>query len=79
MGTKSIELYIFLLERNETPAHGEWAKCLVAATSEKAAGEIANEASEAEGYVWNDGARTSIRRIGIADDGVQGLIMQTKD
>ena len=73
--TKSIEINIYLLERTETAIFGEWAKCIVAAASEQQARQIANEAASAEGYVWTDGALTQIRRIGVAEDGIQGVIL----
>lgn len=73
--TKTIELYLWLLERTETAYAGEWAKCIVAATTESQARQIANEDAGAEGYVWTDGSLTQAKRLGIADDGVQGVVL----
>jgi hypothetical protein len=73
--TKTIEIYLWLLERTETAYSGEWAKCIVAGTTAEQARQIANEDSGAEGYVWTDGSLTQIKRLGIADDGVQGVVL----
>jgi hypothetical protein len=76
---KSIELYLYLLERTETAYPGEWAKCIVAAKSEESARQIANESSEAEGYVWTDRGLTQSKKIGIADDEVQGIVLSATE
>jgi len=76
---KSISIYLFLLERTETAYAGEWAKCIVAATTESSARQIANEGAEAEGYVWTDGHLTSAKKIGIADDGVSGIVLSAAE
>ena len=70
---KSIEVYLYLLERTDTAYGDEWSKCIVAATSEKRAREIANEEAKADGYVWTDGSLVSAKRIGVADDEIQGI------
>jgi hypothetical protein len=75
MSGKTIEIYLYLLERTETAYADEWAKCIVAAPDESSARQAANEDSKAEGYVWTDGNMTSAKRIGVADDGVQGVIL----
>lgn len=72
---KSITLNLYVLERIDTVYNDEWAGCLVAATSESSARQIANEESKAEGYVWTDAGRTNARKIGVADDGVQGVVL----
>ena len=76
---KTITINLFLLERTETAYAGEWAKCIVAATTESSARQIANESAEAEGYVWTDGHLTSARKIGIADDGVHGVVLSAAE
>ncbi len=73
--TKTIEIYLWLLERTESAHTGEWAKCIVAGTTEQQARQIANEDSNAEGYVWTDGSLTQAKKIGTADDGVQGIVL----
>jgi len=73
--TKTIEINLWLLERTETAQGTEWAKCIVAGTTEVQARQIANEDSGAEGYVWTDGSLTQARKIGVADDGVQGVVI----
>lgn len=72
---KSIEMYLYLLERTDTAYGDEWSKCVVAASSEKRAREIANEEAKADGYVWTDGALASARRIGVAEEDVQGVVI----
>lgn len=76
---KSMDLYLYILERAETAATGEWAKCIVAAKTEEEARQIANEECGAEGYIWNDGFSTNAKKIGIADDGVQGVLMHAPE
>lgn len=76
---KSISIYLYLLERTETAYSGEWAKCIVAATNESSARQMANESAEAEGYVWTDGHLTSARKIGLADDGVSGVVLSAAE
>lgn len=73
--TKSIGIYLYLLERTETAYTGEWSKCIVAATSEQSARQIANSECGGEGYVWTDGGRTDAKQIGVAEDGVQGVVL----
>ena len=77
--TKSIEIYLWLLERTETADPGQMAKCLVAASTEHQARQIANEDANGmdpsvAGYVWTDGALVASRRLGVADDEIQGVI-----
>lgn len=77
--SKSLEVGLWLLERIESVGPDEWAKVVVAAASEKGAREIANFEAKAEGYIWTNGALTSSRKIGIAEDGVDGLILGSKE
>lgn len=77
--TKTIEIKLFLLERDETPMPDEWNQCIVAAATEKAARELANQESGAEGYVWTDGKITSAKYLGVATDGVEGVLIISRD
>lgn len=77
--TKSIAINLYLLERSDTPSPDEWGKVVVAASTEKAARELANQESKAEGYVWSDGQLVSARLIGVAEDGVEGVILGARD
>jgi len=72
--TKSVTLNLYLLERIDVMISGERSKCIVAGTDESKARQIANEDSGAEGYVWTDGHGVNAKRIGIADDGIQGVV-----
>ena len=71
---QSIEIFIYKLVRNETLVADEWAGCIVAAPSERQAREIANGESGGEGYVWTDGGAVNAECVGIAYEGVQGVI-----
>ena len=77
--TKTIEIKLFLLERDGTPMPDEWGQCIVAASTEKAARELANQESGAEGYVWTDGRSTNARFLGVAVDGVEGVLIISRD
>lgn len=72
---KSIELYIFKLDRTETPTTGEYTSCIVVGVNESSARQIANENSGSEGYVWTDGHKTSAQKLGVADDGIFGIVL----
>ena len=79
MDTKSIEIKLFLLTRTETPHPDEWAACIVAAKDEAAAREQANQdAPQVEGYVWTDGHKVHASFLGMASDGVSGVILGSK-
>lgn len=79
MDGKSIEIGIFLLERNDDAAHGEWRRVVVAASNESQARQIANSEAGTEGYVWTDGTLVEARRIGSAGEGVHGVLMSSKE
>ena len=79
MAAKSIEIGIWLLERTETAGPDEWAKCVVAAATETEARQLANEESKAEGYVWTNGSLASVRKIGVADEGIQGVVLSAAE
>lgn len=74
-----MEIYLYVLERTNVLISGDRTKCLVAAKDEKAARNIANEDSKAEGFVWNDGYETTCRKIGTADEGVQGTVLWSSE
>lgn len=74
-----MEIYLWSLERMEKLHSDEVGKCVVAAATEKEAREVANSESNAEGYIWTDGGLANCVRIGVADDGVQGLVLASKD
>ena len=75
----SIQIGIYLLERAEEPYPDEWGKVIVAAATEKAARELANQESGAEGYVWTDGTKTSAKFIGPAAEDVHGILLASRD
>lgn len=79
MAEKSIKISIYKLEREDSPMSGEVTACLVAASSEKTAREIANGESGAEGYIWTDGSLVVCRRLGDADEDVDGLLMISRE
>lgn len=72
---KSLQVKIFLLSRNDTAHPDEWAKVVVAATTEDMARQIANQESKSEGYVWTDGALVDAKEIGLAGDNVEGGVI----
>jgi hypothetical protein len=76
---KTIQVKIYQLRRIMTPQPDEWSSCVVAAGSEKEAREIANQESKAEGYVWTDGGLVESVEVGIANDGVYGLLIATRE
>lgn len=77
--TKSINIKLFLLSRNDTPMPDEWARCVVAASSESGARELANNESRAEGYVWNDGKLVEARLLGDAAEDVSGVVLFSRE
>jgi hypothetical protein len=77
--TKSIKIKLYLLERIESPGHGEMASHLVAASSEKAAREIANGVSKDEGYLWTDGHLVTATALGEAYDDIEGVLMSSRE
>lgn len=77
---KTLSIGLFLLERQDVPMTGELTKCVVAAVNEKAARELANSESEAEGYVWTD--RDIVNAIELSEDtndGVEGIQLWSKE
>jgi len=78
---KSIQLKIYLLERNDTPVAGEVSKMVVVGRTEKAARETANAESGSEGYVWTDGHLVSAKELGIANNSeeVTGIILEARE
>ncbi len=79
MDGKSITVYLFQLERQDSPGPDEATKIIVAAPSEKAARESANSEGGSEGYIWTDGTLVLAKKIGIAEDGVSGVICVSKE
>lgn len=75
---KSIEIKLYLLERNDTAVAGEVSKMVVAGRNEKAARETANSESGAEGYVWTDGHLVSAKEIGIATN-AEGVVLEARE
>jgi hypothetical protein len=76
---KSLVVNLYLLERDQSTGPDEYSRMVVAACTEKQAREIANQESKAEGYVWSDGTITSVKIIGSAEDGVNGVVIATKE
>lgn len=79
MADKSLQIKLFLLERTATAYPDEWAKVVVAAVSEKVARELANQESKSEGYVWTDGSLVEAKELGVAIDGVDGVVLFSKE
>lgn len=79
MDTKSIKIGIFKLTRTEHPEIDEWGCCIVAASTEKEARELANQEAKAEGYLWTDGHRVSSEYLGDAVDGISGVLLSSMD
>jgi hypothetical protein len=74
-----MEVYIWQLERMEKLHADEVGRCIVAAPTEKEARSVANSESAAEGFVWTDGALANCIQIGVANDGISGLLLSSKD
>lgn len=76
---KTLEIYLYLLERTSEPAADEWRKCIVAAPSQKAARERANYDSGSEGYIWTDDSQATCTEIGTANEGAESIIFYSRD
>jgi len=76
---KSVEIYLYLLERQDSTIIDDNTRCIVAAPSEKAAREQANAESGMEGYVWTDGQTVNAKELGVANEGVSGVLMFAKE
>lgn len=72
---KSIKIFLFHLKRTDRALSDEWAQCVVAGRSEEDARTTANEEARSEGYVWKDDSKATCERIGLAEDGVQGVVL----
>jgi len=70
---------LFLLTRTESVMPDEYAACVVAGISEKAARETANSDSGSEGYAWTDSARAEAKELGEAGDDVSGVVLWSKE
>jgi hypothetical protein len=57
----------------------EYSACVVAASTEKNARELANENCGAEGYTWLDSARVEAKNLGVAGDDTAGIILWSKE
>jgi hypothetical protein len=78
MSDKTIRINLYLL-RNIEPKKEELTKCVVAASTEQGARELANQESGREGYIWNDAQLAAAKLIGVAADGVDGVILFTRE
>lgn len=76
---KTLTVKLFLLTRTETAAGDEYSACIAAAISEKAARELANGESGTEGYTWTDSARVEAKELGVAADGISGIVLWSKE
>jgi hypothetical protein len=77
--SKTLEVKIYLLTRINTPGPDEYTAGVVAAVSEKQARELANQESKAEGYIWTDGGLTEAKELGVANDGVSGVLLWSRE
>lgn len=77
--TKTLTINLYILKREDTVYAGEWASCVVASRTETNARQMANEAAKAEGYVWTDGHLTTCQKIGVADDGIAGVVLHSTE
>jgi hypothetical protein len=75
----SVAIGLYLLERQDTPAPDEWARCVVAAGSEKEARQVANQGCRSEGYVWTDGHLVLSKFLGAAAEDVSGVVIYSRD
>lgn len=72
-------VYIWHLRRENNMVLNQVCDVVVAATSEKEARQIANENSREEGYIWTDTGIVAARRLGVAEDDIQGIIVQASE
>lgn len=75
MDTKSIEIGLWLLARTGSAFPDELVACAVAAKDEATARQMANQAALAEGYVWTNNEDVSATYLGVASDGVAGVLL----
>ena len=75
----ALVIKLYLLERQDTPHVDEWSKVVVAAASETAARSRANSEAGSEGYVWTDGNLVAAKEIGLASEGVEGVVLQSRE
>jgi len=76
---KTLTVCLYLLTRTESVMADEYSACLVTASSEKNARELANENCGSEGYIWTDSARTEAKNIGVASDDASGILLWSKE
>lgn len=79
MAAKSIEIGLWKLSRQDNSMADEWSAVVIAAPSEKSARETANASSKAEGYVWTDSGRVNAQYLGVATEGISGIILWTSE
>ena len=76
---KSINVYLWLLERAETSTPGEIGRCIVVAATEEGARAQANAESGAEGYVWTDGQSVTATLLGEAANDIENGFWPLRD
>ena len=78
--SKSINIKLFVLKRQNMMHQDEYSQCVVAAATEKEARELANKESQAEGFVWTDGSQVDAQELAsVAHDGVSGIVMWSRE
>jgi len=71
---------LWILTRQDTPQAGEVTACVIAMPTEKEARELANQESQAEGYVWTDGSLVEANLLAENTvEGVEGVVCVVKE
>ena len=76
---KSINVYLWLLERAETSVPGEIGRCIVVAATEEGARAQANAECGSEGYIWTDGHSVTATLLGEADSNIENGFWPLRD
>lgn len=71
---------LFKLSRTDVPMAGEVTACIVAMPTEKEARELANQESQAEGYVWTDASLVEATLLAENTvEGVEGVVLVVRE
>jgi len=71
---KSIAIKLYRLTKTNPITSNEVSRMVVAGADEKDARQVANQESGDSGYYWTDGSLVLCEEIGLANDGVYGVL-----
>lgn len=75
MADTMLKIYIWRLSKENQLISTDLCDMIVAAATEKGARELANQRSKSEGYVWTDPSLVTATKIGLAEEGIHGIIL----